>query len=377
MIARAILPAAIAVCCLMAGCENSLLDRSLVFFTNTTIGVEVSVSPSDATAPVKLIIGYKRAEGVLNPVYHSQGVEAPVTTDESEALTGGSSYTDNEASKSGSSSYSKKWSKSVPIAGGPKTIQRYRAEAYSVIAKIAGEVQGKAGGSADGKLSVAQWFATGEAAKILARQPGIAGAVTGSSEVAKAAAQQTQFAALARADPVAGVFQTAVLSAVRRTLDEMARAGVARAVELRDNLDRLASIVPATYEFAPYERLDSNQLSVSNSFAQGDPVIGSGFLKLQDYLAVLHTSLEVLSDALEAVDAGDEFFLSIQAKDDQGNNVSLKVKLETVSVNGRVIVSRLREDLSKIRELLKAIQGQMANQPALREAALYVIGQGE
>lgn len=193
MIARAILPAAIAVCCLTAGCENSLLDRSLVFFTNTTIGIEVSVSPSDATAPVKLIIGYKRAEGVLNPVYHSQGVEEPVTTDESEALTGGSSHSDKDTSKSGSSSYSKKWSKSVAIPGGPKTIRRYRTEAYSVIAKIAGEVQGKAGGSADGKLSVAQWFATGEAAKILANQPGIAGAVTGSSEIAKHAADEARF----------------------------------------------------------------------------------------------------------------------------------------------------------------------------------------
>lgn len=195
MIARAMLLAAIAVCCLTAGCENSLLDRSLVFFTNTTLGVEISVSPSDATAPVKLIIGYKRAEGVLNPVYHSQGVEAPVTTDESEALTGGSSYTDEDTSKSGSSSYSKKWSKSVPIPGGPKTIRRYRTEAYSVIAKIAGEVQGKAGGSADGKLSVAQWFATGEAAILLANQPGIAGAVTGSSEIAKEAVQQARYGA--------------------------------------------------------------------------------------------------------------------------------------------------------------------------------------
>lgn len=195
MIARAILPAAIAVCCLTAGCENSLLDRSLVFFTNTTLGVEISVSPSDATAPVKLIIGYKRAEGVLNPVYHSQGVEEPVTTDESEALTGGSSHSDKDTSKSGSSSYSKKWSKSVAIPGGPKTIRRYRTEAYSVIAKIAGEVQGKAGGSADGKLSVAQWFATGEAAKILANQPGIAGAVTGSSEIAKEAVEQARYGA--------------------------------------------------------------------------------------------------------------------------------------------------------------------------------------
>ena len=63
---------------LAPGCENSLLDRSLIFTTNTTLGVEVAISPADSTSPVKLIIGYKRFEGVLNPVYHSHGVVGPI-----------------------------------------------------------------------------------------------------------------------------------------------------------------------------------------------------------------------------------------------------------------------------------------------------------
>lgn len=44
--------------------------------------------------------------------------------------------------------------------------------------------------SPGGDLLRYQWFATGEAAKILAKQPDIADVVTGSSDVAKAAAQQ-------------------------------------------------------------------------------------------------------------------------------------------------------------------------------------------
>ncbi len=49
----------------LGGCENSLLDRSLVFATHTTLGLEVSVSPAATSSPVKLLLGYERSEGVL------------------------------------------------------------------------------------------------------------------------------------------------------------------------------------------------------------------------------------------------------------------------------------------------------------------------
>ncbi|MHC4861616.1 MAG: hypothetical protein ACYTDY_16170, partial [Planctomycetota bacterium] len=71
-------------------------------------------------------------------------------------------------------------------------VPKYRDEAYSVIAKLESDT-GAGAASADGKLSVAQWFATGEAAKTLAKQPGIAGAVSGSSEIARAAALEPEF----------------------------------------------------------------------------------------------------------------------------------------------------------------------------------------
>jgi hypothetical protein len=53
-----------------AGCTNSLIDRSLIFSTNTSLGIDVSVNPSETDSPAKLQIGYKRTEGVLNPVFY-------------------------------------------------------------------------------------------------------------------------------------------------------------------------------------------------------------------------------------------------------------------------------------------------------------------
>ncbi len=155
----------------LTGCwENSLLDRSLIFSTHTTLGLEIAVSPAETSAPAKIIIGYKRSEGVLNPVYHSEGIHPG------------------------------------NAGGTPK----YRPEAYSVIAKIHGEVGAKAADTAEGTMSVAQWFATGEAAKILARQPGITAAVSGSSKIAEAEAQ------------LAAIASTSVVStSLRNQLDKL------------------------------------------------------------------------------------------------------------------------------------------------------------
>ncbi len=353
MIARAMLPAALAVCCLTAGCENSLLDRSLVFFTNTTLGVEVSVSPSDATAPVKLIIGYKRAEGVLNPVYHSQGVEAPVTTDESEALTGGSLYSDKEASKSGSSSYSKKWSKSVPIPGGPKTIRRYRTEAYSVIAKIAGEVQGKAGGSADGKLSVAQWFATGEAAKILANQPGIAGAVTGSAEVAKEAAKQANAFGRLKREPRQTAYAIlsltyGMLSVLKDTdPDPKIRADAKKIVDLLDNAEYLKSI--QGLKFSSFTHYSYDSATKTLTFDSPSTAL-PGFDRAILYRSLLAESVKGLSDAL-----GEP---NLVIKNQAGNDITAtkQPKLPDEHVQQAKMLEEFDESLFSDPAVVKAVE---------------------
>lgn len=145
---------------ILTGCgKDELLDRSLIFSTYTTIGVEVAVSPAEPSGPARIIIGFKRAEGVINPVYHSEGVKETTTA------------------KDGTIT---------------EEIDRYRPEAYSVIAKLHGEVGTEAGAGVKGKLSVAQWFATGQAANNITNQPVFAATLTDSPKVAEEVSKSIQ-----------------------------------------------------------------------------------------------------------------------------------------------------------------------------------------
>lgn len=353
MITKVILLTVITACCVLAGCKNSLLDRSLVFFTNTTIGVEISVSPSDATSPVRLIIGYKRAEGVLNPVYHSEGVEVPVTTENAETLTAGSSYADKEAAIRDSRSYSRKWSTSEPIAGGPKTIKRYRPEAYSVIAKIAGDVSGNAGETAQGKLSVAQWFATGEAAKILAKQPGIAGAVTGSSEIAKAA-MMSNFGGSTSGQTWVADLQVFVY--IYTALYERGKAGDIKAKQHVRNIDTLGSLVPDEYinykwkNPAPAIPLLETTI---NPIAANQAIWGKVFDSVTTYYGSLDSNIVELSDAL--IDRAFEYRPEgATAKSTADNNLKLTLKnLRQVLVDKK---ANLEKEFSENQIVITAVQ---------------------
>lgn len=210
-----------AVVFLLGGCQDSLLDRSLIFATHTSVGIEVAVNPAETTtAPVKLLIGYSRSEGVVNPVYHSQGVKAPAPT--AERIEGGKT---------------ERW-----YASDGGMISRYREpEAYSVLAKFQGESAAEAAKSASGKLTVAQWFATGVAAIKLAEQPGIAGAISGSAEIAKAAADQ-------RAGPTVNQANGGlVLTAVRFALEDLAKQGDEGAKSRLAAIDKLGATVPLSY----------------------------------------------------------------------------------------------------------------------------------
>ena len=277
MITRAIRLAAALLCCLMTGCENSLLDRSLVFFTNTTIGLEISVSPSEATSPAKIIVGYKRAEGVLNPVYHSEGVEGPARKEQSQTLAGGSSE------------------RSLTEGDEGGNIKRYRWEAYSVIAKIAGEVSGKAAETAQGGLSVAQWFATGEAAKILAKQPGIAGAVTGSSEIAKAAAQES---AARKLTGDASLRAEIVMVQIYNGLTALAEHGDKQAAVHITALDALGQLAPEA--FTEYAKLPTGVLTPRKVPASDLRPNGKvTFKTFSTNQGALRNSINLLSQALK------------------------------------------------------------------------------
>ena len=132
---------------LVAGCRDSLIDRSLIFATRTTIGVEVSASPAETGTPAEIVIGYKRFEGVLNPVYCSDGTEIVASPD------------------------------------GGTAVPRYRPEAYSVIAKLQGQIKGTAS-PAGAAVYGAQWFATGEAATKMAEHPAFAVVMTDNPQIA-------------------------------------------------------------------------------------------------------------------------------------------------------------------------------------------------
>ena len=155
----------------LGGCSN--VDRSLMFFTATTMGIEVGVDPAQP-AP-KIIIGYKRAEGVLNPVYLPPEKIADVTT---------VTQTPQGATKS----------VITTTQTGAKVAVNdvYRHEAYSVLAKLKGKAGGEATVSKSGEVTangeVSQWFATGKAADILAANEYAAAALTGSPETAAAIA---------------------------------------------------------------------------------------------------------------------------------------------------------------------------------------------
>jgi hypothetical protein len=73
---------ALAMFCL-SGCAS---NQHLVFFTNTTIGVEIGSEPASGS-PAKFIVGYKRQEGVIDPLIpdyefipNSGGTVAPTDT---------------------------------------------------------------------------------------------------------------------------------------------------------------------------------------------------------------------------------------------------------------------------------------------------------
>lgn len=123
-------------------------------------GLEVSYTADQQ--PAKVILGYKRFEGVLNPVR--------LKTKERE------------------------WE--VQSSGKRKKVKdtrtdEYRPRAFSVIAKLTGKI--KATGS--NGLTASQWFATGVAADLLAKS-GAAAALTDDGAVANAVAESV----------VAGVF---------------------------------------------------------------------------------------------------------------------------------------------------------------------------
>lgn len=136
------------------GCAS---NHHLVFFTNTTIGLEVGSEPNTGT-PAKFVLGYKRQEGVIDPLipdYEFHEYKEPNT------ITGLTSGDTNI----------------VFTPAGVAAPKGSVTSPHSVLAKMNFGATGGGSGA-----SAAQWFATGKAAELVAKSSGISGALSGDPE---------------------------------------------------------------------------------------------------------------------------------------------------------------------------------------------------
>lgn len=226
---------------LFTGCAS---NKNMVFFTNTSIGVEVAVEPS-GTTPGKFILGYKRQEGVIDPV-HSQSESDPTTKKKSDKM---------------------------------------RDEAHSVLAKLNFGTKAEKIASAE----AAQWFATGEAARIMAKAPAIAGAVTGSAEIARAAAQA--------AFTFKGQDQLSEIAELRNIFKKIKKDAAAEKKEAREIVAGLNSAAQA-FEGAAFTKFVPSGSADLKKVAAA-PIAITDFDKLLDYWDALNTTHATLAEALK------------------------------------------------------------------------------
>ncbi|MFT7009825.1 MAG: hypothetical protein ACJAXJ_004379 [Colwellia sp.] len=135
---------------MITGCAS---NHHLVFFTNTTIGLEVGSEPANGT-PAKFILGYKRQEGVIDPLIPDYELAPGTNSGITEPTNGDTNI--------------------VLTPNGTAIPKGSMTKAHSVLAKMN---FGATGGGSD--ASAAQFFATGRAAELLAGSDGITGALSG------------------------------------------------------------------------------------------------------------------------------------------------------------------------------------------------------
>ena len=147
---------------LLSSCAS---NHHLVFFTNTTLGVEIGSEPASGS-PVKFIVGYKRQEGVIDPLIPDykfiENSTTGVDVASQKALT---EPTNGDTS--------------VVMTPQGTAIPSGKNQAHSVIAKM----NFGATGGGDTETTGAQFFATGKAAEILAQNEGITAALAGDSKI--------------------------------------------------------------------------------------------------------------------------------------------------------------------------------------------------
>lgn len=240
---------------LLYGCAS---NEHLLFFTNSSIGVDISVEQSQN--PVKFIVGYKRQEGVLDPIGKGMAFVR---------------YT--SAKEPSADIYP-----IVATKAGYFYSQGVRDEPHSVIAKMN---FGATGGGSVG-TNAAQWFATGKAAEELAKNPATPAAMAGDAQMLTAQGLNTVIGKQVRANTI---YKYAYKQLEDFTTDE--GKNDLGALKIKQTVDDL-------YDGEFLKSIKSYVVDSTNKFSEDDyPNVALGaaraksFANVADYLTVLETSI--------------------------------------------------------------------------------------
>jgi len=275
------------------GCAN--LNRSLVFSTGTTIGLETALS-TQSESPVKIVIGYKRAEVLFDPI--------------------------------------------MDDADGPgKAKYEIMPKAHSVLAKLQGSLSTKANTTeatgANAGFNVAQWFASGTAAEIIAENGGAA-ALTDNPAVANAVARAATLASST------GQIPDIIFSLSNQIFQEIknVRGNPSNySAEVRTQADRLfnslnsaalVSEVPANYTIyvaaAPLVPPPAANTIYFRRVQRPGPA-GAAFEKVLSYQADLASSVEELNRLRDAILKGTTIIKDITTGAEVSADETAKDKL--------------------------------------------------
>lgn len=294
----------------LSGCDNA--NRSMVFFTGTTLGIEIAFEPNLA-APAKFIIGYKRAEGLMDPVM--------------EDATAPGKY-------------------------------KIKYPAHSVLAKIAGEVNAGSG-SASPSLQGAQWFASGKAAEILAQNPLMAATLVNDTSASSSIANAVVALSLREIEAggllstraiLRSAFGTLKEAAVKKSLTADQRAS-ANELLAQLNASSLIAAVPASERRYDYDF--TNHILSWKIPTWTQPPVEQRFEILFEYLGLLSRSRDHLKHA------SDDIGLGISITDNTGtlsaaNKSDIESKISELERTIQNYVSRAYGDKAVI-DMLRAI----------------------
>lgn len=184
MIRKSPLLAAALAATLLALPSCTSTNDHLVFFTNTTFGVDLGTGPESGGTP-KFLVGFERMEGVVDPLqsgYEFIAVES-LSAEAAQRINDMRTQSKTGKTKAGQrapgdtrqgSDVAKILEDVIAIEGGFLVKGAVRDQAHSVLAKLN---FGVSSGSASAHN--AQWFATGKAAIAMANNGNAASALTG------------------------------------------------------------------------------------------------------------------------------------------------------------------------------------------------------